>query len=110
METETTSVSELSLVLEQVRPCRDNNDRRRWTPNTAGLLLVQSAYVVLQNMNDRDDIDFNSASALKELWLNKVPSKASIFRWRLLLEKLPIRETLFRKAHLQVAGHKLYTF
>jgi hypothetical protein len=28
----------------------------------------------------------------KELWLNNVPSKVTIFRWRLLLDKLPTRE------------------
>jgi hypothetical protein len=36
-------------------------------------------------------------TALKKLWKNKVPSKVSIFGWRLLLEKLPTREVLFQR-------------
>jgi hypothetical protein len=31
------------------------------------------------------------------MWKNNVPSKISIFGWRLLLEKLPTRESLFNK-------------
>jgi hypothetical protein len=35
--------------------------------------------------------------ALKDLWKINVPSKVSIFGWRLLLEKLPTREALHTK-------------
>ncbi|MCI58356.1 hypothetical protein A2U01_0079611, partial [Trifolium medium] len=47
-ETENAAASKLYLPLEQVQPCRDNVDRPRWIPNTAGLFSVQSAYAVLQ--------------------------------------------------------------
>ncbi|MCI74281.1 hypothetical protein A2U01_0095545, partial [Trifolium medium] len=49
IETEKAAAAELSFLLEQVQPCRDNADRRRWIPNTAGSFSVQFAYAVLQN-------------------------------------------------------------
>ncbi|MCI81767.1 hypothetical protein A2U01_0103041, partial [Trifolium medium] len=45
--TETETAAELLLLLEQVQPCRDRVDRRRWIPNTAGFFSVQFAYAVL---------------------------------------------------------------
>jgi hypothetical protein len=35
--------------------------------------------------------------ALKRLWKNNIPSKISIFGWKLLLEKLQTREALYHK-------------
>ncbi|MCI45386.1 hypothetical protein A2U01_0066625, partial [Trifolium medium] len=42
------------------------------------------------------DIETSTVQALQNLWRNNVPSKVSIFGWRLLLEKLPTREALHR--------------
>ncbi|MCI96753.1 hypothetical protein A2U01_0118053, partial [Trifolium medium] len=43
------------------------------------------------------DIDAVLVKALQQLWLNNIPSKVSIFGWRLFLEKLPTRDALYRK-------------
>jgi hypothetical protein len=93
------AISELELqsLLVQVQSCIDREDRRRWIPSTAGYLSVKSAYVWLQNRLVVDSIDDNTVFSLKKLWKNNVPSKVSIFGWRLLLEKLPTREALFNK-------------
>ncbi|MCI28702.1 putative ribonuclease H protein [Trifolium medium] len=64
---------------------------------TAGLFSVKSAFMYLQNMFMMDDINTSTVTALHKLWSNNVPSKVSIFGWRLLLEKLPTREALYRK-------------
>jgi hypothetical protein len=42
-------------------------------------------------------IDPNTALVLKKLWSTNIPSKGSVFGWRLVLEKLPTKEALFNK-------------
>jgi hypothetical protein len=85
------------MVLEHVQPRRDTNDRRKWIPHGAGLFSVQSAYSSLLDTFSLEALEPNTVHALKKLWITKVPSKASIFGWRLLLAKLPTKEALFEK-------------
>jgi hypothetical protein len=42
-------------------------------------------------------LELNTAHTLKKLWITKVPLKASIFGWWLLLAKLPTKAALFDK-------------
>jgi hypothetical protein len=58
---------------------------------------VKSAYQMLQNKPDTAELDPITITTLKKLWSSNVLSKTSIFGWRLLLDKLPTRETLFGK-------------
>jgi hypothetical protein len=44
-----------------------------------------------------EEPDLITVTALKRLWKNNIPSKVSIFGWRLLLDKLTTREALYRK-------------
>ncbi|GAU45816.1 hypothetical protein TSUD_115040 [Trifolium subterraneum] len=81
-ETELADDAELRLLLEQVQPCRDNEDRRRWIPHTVGVFSVQSAYSMLQDRFSLPEIEPNTVIALKRLWKNNVPSKVIIFGWR----------------------------
>ncbi|PNX54946.1 ribonuclease H, partial [Trifolium pratense] len=94
---EVESAAELMMLLQQVRLSNDSRDRRKWMPNTAGFFTVKSAYVQLPNRCALEEIDSFTANVLKSLWKNNVPSKVSIFGWRLLLEKLPTRKDLFSK-------------
>ncbi|CAJ2644735.1 unnamed protein product [Trifolium pratense] len=91
------SLNELHQLLEQVRPNRASSDRRRWSSNSDGSFSVRSTYMVLQDKRVGTTLDTNTVAALKRLWKNNVPSKVSLFGWRLLLEKLPTREALFCK-------------
>ncbi|XP_045798020.1 uncharacterized protein LOC123892259 [Trifolium pratense] len=91
------SLNELHQLLEQVRPNRASSDRRRWSSNSDGSFSVRSTYMVLQDKRVDTTLDTNTMAALKRLWKNNVPSKVSVFGWRLLLEKLPTREALFCK-------------
>ncbi|MCI05031.1 ribonuclease H protein, partial [Trifolium medium] len=84
-------------LFEQVQPNSNISDKRRWKPNSVGLFSVSSAYEAQQNRIEAAAIDPLTKAALKMLWLNNVPSKVSIFGWRLLLGKLPTREALYRK-------------
>jgi hypothetical protein len=95
--TEHDLVRDLSLLLEQVQPRIGDDDRRRWLPHEAGFFTVKSAYVARLDSLVMPAIDPGTVQALKHLWLNNVPSKVSIFGWRLLLERLPTRDALFNK-------------
>jgi hypothetical protein len=88
---------DLIALLNQVRPCRVINDRRIWLASTTSKFSVNSAYLGLLNRSVTDSLDATMVISLKKLWKNNVPSKISIFSWRLLLEKLPTREALFCK-------------
>jgi hypothetical protein len=88
--------SELDLlnILIQVRPSIDCPNMRRWIPSSVGFFPVKSAYTSLQDRTTVDNLDDNKLFFLKRLWKNNVPSKVSIFGWRMLIEKLPTRATL----------------
>jgi hypothetical protein len=88
---------DLKMVIDQVQPRRDIIDRRKWIPHGVGLFSVQSAYSSLMDLSSTEALESNTALALKKLWKTKVPSKASIFGWRLLLAKLPTKVALFDK-------------
>jgi hypothetical protein len=62
--------------------------------------VFDTAYRSLLHSLELPEFDTATVSALKSVWLNNVPSKVSIFGWRLLLEKLPTREALFNKGIL----------
>jgi hypothetical protein len=94
---ETDSAHELMLLLQHIRPTKETSDRRKWIPHAAGLFSVNSAYVSLLNRFEMDAIDPNTAQVLKKLWSTNIPSKGSVFGWRLVLEKLPTKEALFNK-------------
>jgi hypothetical protein len=88
---------DLIPLLNQIRSCRVIEDRRKWLVSITGIFSVNSAYVGLLNGAEMDSLGESKVIALKRMWKNNVPSKISIFGWRLLLEKLPSREALFRK-------------
>jgi hypothetical protein len=88
---------ELSLLLDQVHPGVANSDRRRWIPHAAGVFTVKSTYVHLLNKSGSEQLGPILEQALKKLWCANVPSKVSIFGWRLLLDKLPTSEALYCK-------------
>jgi hypothetical protein len=83
------------LLLVQVPPCGVIEDRPHWLASKTGFFSVRSAYLGLLNRTVMDDLVAVKINALKRLWKNNVPSKISIFGWRLLLEKLPTRETYY---------------
>jgi hypothetical protein len=72
----------------------DRQDTRRWIPEASGRFSVSSTYQFLQQCIIVEEVCPNTAGALKKLWENDLPSKVTIFSWRLLLDKLPTCETL----------------
>ena len=52
-----------------------------------------SAYVLLNSNSPVESQD----ETFKALWMIKVPSKASVFAWRLIRERLPTKNNLRRR-------------
>ncbi|KAK2457421.1 hypothetical protein QL285_004692 [Trifolium repens] len=94
---ELASFHDLFLMLEQVHPGMANSDRRRWIPQAAGEFTVKSTYTHLLYKSGSEQLESAMEQALKKLWKANVPLKVGIFGWRLLIDKLPSREALFRK-------------
>jgi hypothetical protein len=92
-----TLAQELLNMLIPIRPFLDAKDRRKWIPSSAACFSVKTAYQDLLNRLALPPLDDNKLISLGRMWKNNVPSKISMFGWRLLLEKLPTRESLFSK-------------
>jgi hypothetical protein len=86
---------ELLNLLHPFQPRPDVEDRYRWISSSAGIFSVKCAYIELLNRSAMANLDDSMVYSLDLMWKNNVPSKISIFGWRLLLEKLPTREALF---------------
>jgi hypothetical protein len=94
---EAASEIELLNLLFPFQPFPDVEDRHRWIPSSAGIFSVKCAYNDLLNRAVLVNLDDTMIHSLELLWKNNVPSKISIFGWRLLIERLPTREALINK-------------
>lgn len=75
--------------LLQVSPVRHVVDSWCWKPDPSRTFSVKSAYKLLM------DLEFCLAS--RQLWMCDVPSKVTIFVWRLLQNRLPTRDLLLTR-------------
>ena len=86
---------------------RQQDDFWAWHPEKRGLFTVRSAYFLLLNRRDQVDDALRSipgrsdrkaeANEWKSLWSVRVPSKISIFLWRLARQSLPVGEVLHHR-------------
>jgi hypothetical protein len=97
LQTEVEEAEYLMTLLQPIVPNKDKRDRRRWLESKDGVFTVHSAYLALSKHQYKPLDNPSLEATFKKLWLNNVPSKVSIFGWRLLLEKLPTKEALFKK-------------
>jgi hypothetical protein len=97
LDAEAVEVQELLNLLSPFQPRTNLEDRHKWIPSSAGIFTVKSAYLDLLNRVAAVNLDDSMLIPLGMMWKNNVPSKISIFGWRLLLEKLPTKEALFGK-------------
>jgi hypothetical protein len=63
-------------------------------PGIVGIFSVKSCYISLLQGRNAVIVEPNVLGAIQKLWKNDVPSKVSVFGWRLLLQKLPMRAAL----------------
>ncbi|GAU44838.1 hypothetical protein TSUD_280390 [Trifolium subterraneum] len=81
-DNELADAQDLLLILEHVRPRRESSDKCRWKAHVAGIFTVKTTYMELMSRRGATELETNTVKALKNLWLNNVPSKvtnASIF-------------------------------
>ncbi|KAH1221930.1 putative ribonuclease H protein [Glycine max] len=79
--------------VECLRIQAQQGDQWVWKADSSGQYTAKSAYCVL-----RDElIDGNLDGAFEELWKLKIPSKITVFDWRLIRDRLPTRSNLRRR-------------
>ena len=64
-----------------------------WKPESNGYYSSRSAYRLLQGNSDEGSMD----DIFKDLWKLKIPTKASIFAWSLIRDRLPTKSNLRRR-------------
>ena len=69
------------------------SDEWVWKADPSGNYSVQSAY----NMLRGESAAGSHNECFQELWKIKIPSKISVFAWRLLRDRLPTRTNLQRR-------------
>ncbi|KAH1226713.1 putative ribonuclease H protein [Glycine max] len=72
-------------------------DQWLWTADPTGHYSVKSAYKMMLAESAEESHD----STFEELWNLKIPSKVSVFAWRLLNNRLPTKVNLQRR-HIEV--------
>jgi hypothetical protein len=100
-------VEELEELLYGLSLNPDIDDRWRWKSGAMGLFSVRSCYSLLLDSRTVIEVDANILAAIKLLWRIDAPSKALIFGWRFLLDRLPTRSALHHRGILH-SSHDLY--
>ncbi|XP_058762491.1 uncharacterized protein LOC131635875 [Vicia villosa] len=101
---------ELCIVLEGTYPNDSADDRFVWPFDPSNYYTVQSGYRFI--MQDLNVIEMNSycPQAMDLIWSAKVPSKLSIFGWRLLRDRLPTKVQLATRGIIQNEEEMLCVF
>jgi hypothetical protein len=90
-EQELNNLRELLVGFSVQRNCPD---KWKWMSGPTCIFSVKSCYNLLLDLRQHEALDQEVLEATTKLWRNDVPSKIKVFGWRLLLERLPTRETL----------------
>lgn len=85
---------EFQGCLMQVSPLKNMADSWCWKLDYTSGFTVKSAYGVLLGLRYSDLFDPLFCSACNLIWQCDIPSKVSLFAWRLLQNKLPTRVLL----------------
>jgi hypothetical protein len=79
----------------------NNDDRWRWKSGAMGFFSVRSCYSLLLESRTVIEVEANILAAIKLLWRIDAPSKALVFGWRFLLDRLPTRSALHHRGILR---------
>ena len=79
--------------ISQITIQRHIADCWKWEAEPNGCYSTRSAY----NMLQESSVGANPDEALQNLWKLKIPSKAAIFAWRLIKDRLPTKSNLRRR-------------
>ena len=79
--------------VEGIRLRSEEHDRWLWVAEPNGRYSAKSAYKVIRE----DILGDGQVRSFKELWKLRVPAKVTMFAWRLIQDKLSIRDNLKKK-------------
>ncbi|GLT79003.1 hypothetical protein SLA2020_505170 [Shorea laevis] len=79
-------------VLSRARLTKGGMDKWKWVHNSNGDYTVKATYNFLSSI----DVVLEKKWC-KLIWGRYIPSKVSIFGWRLLLNRLATKENIFRR-------------
>jgi hypothetical protein len=91
---EVNRLEELKELLVGFSLISDCPDRWRWKSGPMGVFSVRSCYSNLIELQQVVTLEGDVLITINNLWRIDVPSKALVFGWRLLLDKLPTRSAL----------------
>ena len=94
-------LGDLMLLLQNVNLQVDTVDRWRWALESTRTFSVRSAYKFLTLQPPV----VSSADALS-LWHKDVPLKVVLFGWRLIRDRLPTKDNLFRRGVIDQASRQ----
>ena len=83
--------------ISQITIQRHISDSWSWEAEPNRCYSTRSAY----NMLQESSMDARLDEALQTLWKLKIPSKAAIFAWRLIKDRLPTKDNLTRR-HIEI--------
>lgn len=95
---------EFSECLLQVTLFKNLEDSWCWKPDSSRSFSVKSAYSELLRLVNFEPIAQQLCRALSWLWRCDVPSRISLFVWRLLQDKLPTKAQLNRRGVFMADG------
>ncbi|KAH1212636.1 hypothetical protein GmHk_14G040786 [Glycine max] len=104
-------------IISNVRIQPQMKDTLRWTAEPSSLYSTRSAYRLIITANSNHP----QANIYKTIWRLNIPSRAAIFAWRLIKNRLPTRHNLLRRnvpiqeqhcplcgSHQEEAGHLFF--
>ncbi|XP_058775771.1 uncharacterized protein LOC131650046 [Vicia villosa] len=101
---------ELLDILGGIKPLEDGVDTSKWWPNADGVFSVKSCATFLRERYLERPVEANCAAAINLFWGTDVPSKIKIFGWRLMLNRLPVREQLAKRNVIHRDEDKICVF
>ncbi|XP_058733909.1 uncharacterized protein LOC131605584 [Vicia villosa] len=101
---------ELVEILADINPIVGGADSFKWWPNTDGIFSVKSCTSSLREHQLERVVDANSLAVIKRFWDTTVPSKINFFGWRLILNRLPVRDQLAHRNIIHREEDKLCVF
>lgn len=72
-----------------------------WPHDKSKCYIVKSGYSILIQERGETVLEVNTRQALEIIWKANVPSKLSIFGWRVLKDRLHMRKQLLRRGILR---------
>jgi hypothetical protein len=100
MAWEEDSVRECASLLNNVVLQENNPNQWRWLLDPIHGYTVSGTYRFLTTI-----VDHAVAGVLNDVWHKVVPSKVSLFAWRLLQDRIPTRSNLVRRHVLQLTDN-----